>query len=579
MCRIEIPELLYYTHIPILFLGLFIGFFILFSDRKNETNKNLFIFIMFFCWWTVNDILQWVITDLKYSVFFQRVAIIESLAMLFFLYFSYSFVNKKLSIKKKLLIFAPFIPVFVLLFSDFNLKVVDAGTCLTESGGLYWYVYALSIICAAWSVSLFLYKTRNLVEKSKKDATRIIIWAIIFFVFWFLLSILLLNYYNNDEISQVVPLGMIIFVGMIAYAITEYKFLNLKLIKAQALTYSVWMAIGSMYFFSSSTLNTLLITLTLLLAVWFGAMLIKSVKLEIKQREEVERANKTIEKQNDELAIANEKLKQLDQAKSDFFARASHDLRTPITGIRGFVSLLEEGSYGEVNEQQKSVLEKTSTVAKNMLTLVEDFLTAAKLDAGGMQYDFAKTKVDEICKQIVDTLFPKSKDKGLTLEFKKSTGELPEVTVDASRIRESVSNLVDNAIKYTEKGGVTVQAERAESSNYVPVATNDPDEKILGKIVGSVIRITISDTGIGIPKDELPRLFARFSRGKDTKRLKSAGTGLGLYVGKCMIQDNGGRIWAESDGDGKGSRFIVELPIEPPKEILDKMEKQKKSTI
>ena len=86
-----------------------------------------------------------------------------------------------------------------------------------------------------------------------------------------------------------------------------------------------------------------------------------------------------------------------------------------------------------------------------------------------------------------------------------------------------------------------------------------------------MIRITISDTGIGIPKDEIPRLFARFSRGKDTARLKASGTGLGLYVGKCMIQDNGGKVWVESDGDGKGSRFIVELPIETPQEITDKI--------
>jgi len=131
---------------------------------------------------------------------------------------------------------------------------------------------------------------------------------------------------------------------------------------------------------------------------------------------------------------------------------------------------------------------------------------------------------------------------------------LPEIMIDKVKVREVISNLVDNALKYTPRGGVTLKLENI----------NDHKE------IKNFIRITVSDTGIGVPQTELQYLFSKFSRGKDTKRLNAGGVGLGLYVGKSMIEANGGKIWAESDGEGKGSRFIVELPIEQSKEILEK---------
>ena len=88
--------------------------------------------------------------------------------------------------------------------------------------------------------------------------------------------------------------------------------------------------------------------------------------------------------------------------------------------------------------------------------------------------------------------------------------------------------------------------------------------------LGENLRVTVSDTGIGVPQTELPYLFAKFSRGKDVGRLNTGGTGLGLYVGRAMIENNGGRIWAESDGEGKGSRFIIELPLKQSEELIKK---------
>ena len=124
--------------------------------------------------------------------------------------------------------------------------------------------------------------------------------------------------------------------------------------------------------------------------------------------------------------------------------------------------------------------------------------------------------------------------------------------IDGVKVREVISNLVDNALKYTLKGhgGVTLRLQQ----------------------VGDAARITVSDTGIGVPETELPYLFAKFSRGKDISRLNTGGTGLGLYVGRNMIESNGGKIWAESDGQDRGSRFIIEIPLVQSEELLAKWE-------
>jgi signal transduction histidine kinase len=516
-------------------------------------------------------------------------------------YFAYYLVSA--SIKKIIhwIIWLPLIPVLILNFSKYSNLIFSIESnnlnCVEHDEIIYYYIYFLAVAYLGWLIKIILakYFSKNTDELTKKRV-KIVIYAVAVLILWFVVFARLQNYVGDNALLFV-PLGMVIFIGMLTYAISKYKLFNIKLLFAQAIVIGLTFFLAAELFFAESTINRILILITLFISIGFGYMLVKSVKTEIEQREKMEQANKIIAKRNkqlddankkiterngelqrmatsldeanEQLKIANGKLKQLDEAKSAFFSRAAHDLRTPITAINGYVSLVMEGSYGVITEEAKTALNKTFGVAKNMAALVEDFLTAAKLEAGGMNYIFAKYKIEDICQQIVETLYPKSKDRGLYLDFKKPDEALPELLIDGSRIRESVSNLVDNAIKYTEKGGITIKVERAESSNHKPMPVNDPGEKATSEIVGPVVRITVSDTGMGSPKDGMQYLFARFSRGKGNAKFTTSGTGLGLYVCKGMIEDNGGKVWAESDGEGKGSRFIVELPVNPPANILE----------
>jgi two-component system, OmpR family, phosphate regulon sensor histidine kinase PhoR len=226
-----------------------------------------------------------------------------------------------------------------------------------------------------------------------------------------------------------------------------------------------------------------------------------------------------------------------------------------------------EGSYGQVVSKQQDVLNKVYTANERLVQLVEDLLNISRMESGRMEFKFAPWDISSICQEVMDTFMPRAKNDNKYLEYKKPETPLPEIMIDGVKVREVLSNMVDNALKYTPKGGVTLKVEQADASRYTPNKNGDVEDK---PIVGPVIRVTVSDTGIGIPVTELPYLFAKFSRGKDISRLNTGGTGLGLYVGRSMIENNGGKIWAESGGQGQGSRFIIEIPMHQSAELMER---------
>jgi len=563
MCELDAYRLLnLYTHIPIFVVSIFLAVFVLSADKKNSINRNLFIFILFFCFWVIDDLLQWWSLRQEINLFFTRLSIFETVSVAFFLFFVYAFIKKELGWKQKALLLIPYIPLVFLFLTKYNVYIVGGERCNTELGGLYWYGYLISIVYTLWSlVLLFSYYRNKDVEKKIKDQIKKITVGIVIGVLWFIFFSILTsfsvsnNYWVGDGVSLFIPFGMVIFISFLVYAITKHQFLNLKLLAAQALTYSIWILIGSQYFFASSTIVYLLVTLTLLLSVVFGIMLIKSIRLEVQRKEE-------LQDMSNKLAQANDQLRKLDNAKSEFISIASHQLRTPLTAIKGFVSLLLEGSYGKISPKQEDVLNKVYLSNDRLVNLVEDLLNISRIESGRMEFKFELWQVEDICQEVMDTFVIRAKEHGLSLDYKKPSELLPKIMVDGAKVREVISNMVDNAIKYTPKGGVTLKIEKVfGEAQSIPSAE------------GSV-RVTVSDTGIGIPETELPYLFAKFSRGKDVKRLNAGGTGLGLYVGRNMIEASGGKIWAESGGQDKGSRFIIELPVgENKAEVEKRLEK------
>lgn len=505
--------------------------------------------------WIFFNMLNFISTDIDEALLFDRMGIIGALVPVVFFLIAYFFSQENIVFPKKITVAIIFsiLPFTIFSSTEYNVKALTtAPECAPIVGNLYWFTTAFVVFYIGWTLIVFLKKYKS-GDSNVKKQIKIIMIGFGVAVLWGTVTNLIAPMTGYASVALVAPIGILFLFLSIAYVIVRYQFLNIKLIATQALVIALVILIGSELFFAENFTNKILIIFTLLITAGMGWALVRSVKEEVKRKEE-------LQVMSDRLAVANDQMKKLDRAKNEFVSRASHDLRTPITGLKGYVSMLEEGSYGEVTPAQKETLRKTFTIAEGMLGFVEDLLNASKIESEGMSYDIGKWKIEDILEQLTETLYPKAKDLGLYLDYKKPEVALPELTIDGKRVKEAISNLVDNAIKYSKKGGVTVKLERGESSNYKPQVTSNPDEKFT-TIEGPVARITISDTGIGIPKDEIPYLFAKFSRGKDTTRLNAAGTGLGLYICKGFIEGNGGKIWVESEGDGKGSKFIVELPI------------------
>ncbi len=560
MCEFQTPQLLFYAYLPALFLSLVFAFFILFADRKSQINRNLFMFVILFSFWILNDLFAWLVHDQSTNLTIERLSLLEVFSVPFFLYFAYAFSGKTFSITKKIVLVLPFLPMLIFLFTDYNVYVVDRSTCQNQNGLLYMYLYLIVVVYISWSAKKLLSFYKKSKDEQKRKQIKIITRAIIFFATWFLLImggwyLLTANKIEDgDAIYLFLPLGMVIFIAMLSTAIVKYRLFNIKLIAAQALTYGIWILIGSQFFFVENKVNIILIPITLVLSIIFGIVLIRSVKLGNERKEE-------LQIMADRLAVSNDELRKLDNAKTEFISIASHQLRTPLTAIKGFVSLLLEGAYGEINPEAREAINKIHLSGERLIRLVEDLLNVSRIEAGRMIFEKKPGQFEDVMKEICEGLELLAKEKNLYLDWKLPEQKLPKFDFDQAKIKEVVSNLVENAIKYTDRGGVTVRVQHRQFPNNSQVSIRHLADKSQNEGMYEAIRFTVSDTGIGIPKDEISNLFKKFSRGKNTKRLNATGTGLGLFVVKNIVENHNGKIWIESEGEGRGTRFIVELPL------------------
>jgi len=247
-----------------------------------------------------------------------------------------------------------------------------------------------------------------------------------------------------------------------------------------------------------------------------------------------------MEETNRELGEANEHLKELDQAKSEFVSIASHQLRTPMTGIMGYLSMIVGGDFGKIDPALNKVLDSLLDASQRMIRLINLFLDVTKIESGKLVLDKQPAQLEDLIEKELNVVQKLAKDHGLKLVYKRPKVALPKLVID-DKITDVILNLVDNAIKYTPKGSITVTSERE----------------------GDWVHVKVQDTGRGLDPKEARGLFNKFVRGYGIAQVNPDGSGLGLYVARRIIEVHGGKIWVESDGVGKGSCFQFTLPITP----------------
>lgn len=232
-------------------------------------------------------------------------------------------------------------------------------------------------------------------------------------------------------------------------------------------------------------------------------------------------------------------LHELDQLKSDFVSVAAHQLRTPLSGLNWVLKLFIDGDLGAVTEYQRKMLDRGYEANQKMITLVNDLLNVSRIENGKFGYKFEKNDFSKLLKTLVSNTELPSKEHNIEVKLEHHGDPFPEFTFDIEKLGMALQNLVDNSLKYTLPGGhVTIRTERA----------------------GDYAEIKIIDTGVGIPKTEIPKLFSKFFRASNVIHLQTDGSGLGLFIAKNIIFRHGGQIWVESE-EGKGTTITVVVPI------------------
>jgi signal transduction histidine kinase len=254
--------------------------------------------------------------------------------------------------------------------------------------------------------------------------------------------------------------------------------------------------------------------------------------------QEFEKITRQLVRRDLELARANQRLAELDAAKSDFISVAAHQLRTPLTGIQWSYAALLDPKTGSLNEDQKQLLKKGSTAIANVIDLINDLLNVAHIEEGKYEFNFKRQSLLPIAERAVAGLKLVADEKKITLFSKIPASGLPDINIDGEKIGLALANILDNAIKYTPEGGridFSISQERG------------------------LIRIVIQDSGIGIPGSQKGRIFTKFFRADNAVGVQTSGTGLGLYMVKKIIDRHNGKITIDS-AEGKGTTFIITLP-------------------
>lgn len=233
------------------------------------------------------------------------------------------------------------------------------------------------------------------------------------------------------------------------------------------------------------------------------------------------------------------KEKQLEDMKLDFVSMAAHELRTPLTSLKGYLYVFLRDYKQNMDEKQHTIINRVNIATQRIVSLMENLLNVTRIEKGALTIHLENVDWVENVKEVINELIDQAKDKKMDFVFEEPTEEISQIMVDRFRINEVLSNLISNAINYTQPGGkIRVWIEKKDSD----IVTH------------------ISDSGEGIPAQAIPHLFTKFFRVSGKLEQGSKGTGLGLYIAKSIVDMHKGKIWVESVF-GKGSTFSFSLPL------------------
>jgi len=524
-------------------IGFWLIFVVYFANVARKI-KETFI-LMTFCTliWVNFAYIARLPSQTELALFWIKIAWAVTIPLFASLYFfTVSFVKKKKKTKPLdlIVLIIGVSSFFVTLLTDWIIKDIFSRQVWTKL------IYGQGITVFYGLVFFLSFLTLNLLFKKyfsslKKEKLRIQYFLIGIVFFLFMNAIFNIFYPFFLGVSKYYQLGdysTIVSMSFIAYAITRRELMGIKTLLIQTLIIIIAIILLLDIVALSDNLTMQILKMGILVAfIYFSRGMVKSVKKEHQAREELQKTYRKVNRYAKKLEKANCDLKELLESKDDFLHVTSHQLRTPLTVIRGMLAMWQAGDFDELPEKkQKEMKEKIYLSAERLNNITNDMLDAMEVEGKFLKFNLEIVSLEDVIKEAMEELRMNYDRKGLYLKLNVE-GKLPKIKVEPKYLKQALMNLIDNAEKYTFKGGVEIKIKKKNK----------------------FVLIEIKDTGIGISKRDQKKLFQKFSRTGRSVKQNTTGSGLGLFIAKQIIDEHQGKIEISSEGVGKGTTVKVWL--------------------
>ncbi len=530
----NVPPLIYYAHFIAMGAALLVGLFVIISNRKALQNRILFLTLFFFFLWVFASVIFWAANSSDVIMFTWSLTILfEPLVYLGGLYLFYVTIKKQnVKLRNKIFFLVPYLPIALAVPTAYSLPGFDLATCLSVEGFIsVYYTYPLEIFYTVVLLVLAIKWIHKEKDRVKKREIGLLATSIVFFLVAFAWGNIVSSFTENWNFAQIGLFSVPIFTALLGYGIVRYQTFNIKLAGSVLLVGGLLLAQIALIFFQTSHVPRLITAITFVFTAVAGTALIRGIYREFKRKEEILSLANSLEK-------ANIRLKELDKQKTEFLSIASHQLRTPLSIIKGYIELIEDGAYGKPSKKLGSVLHDMDVSNERLVKLVDEFLDITRIEQGRTKFAFEKVDMGALVEDVVKELQPRAAEAGLSIVF-KNLNAVGNVSMDSEKIRNVVFNYIDNAIKYGTAGKEILVSLEIENDG---------------------VTVRVKDNGLGFGQSDEANFFQKFYRGVNVKGTNVNGTGLGIYVCRMFIEAHRGHVWAHSQGIGKGSEFGFWIP-------------------
>lgn len=571
-------------------LSLSLGVIVVAQDSKNASNRLFFGFNFFTALWIFSSLVARSLTATSVSPFMIIGYSSAALMAYFFLMFCLTFPEKPKNyfFWEYVLILLP--AIFIILSALHLVAVIttDSSSSFRIVSGLFYGYYSifLSSYIIAGLILLIIKFSKS--EGIFKKQISTILFGFFLYAFLALLFNFVLPLVTNDpNVYRWSIYSIVFFLFFTAVAIIKYQLMEVKVILTETAVVILVISLIAQTLSSGNSKTGIINGVVLIAVIYGGYLIIKSVQSEIRQKEKLQVLSTQLEQ-------ANQHLKELDAMKTEFVSLASHELLTPVSAIEGYLSMLLDEKMARVDDPKaKKYLDNVYLSAKRLARLIADMLNISRIEEGRLSVEKSEVNVGDTIDQVIAEIRFKAEERKQKVVFNRDPQANYSTFADPDKIKEIAINIIGNSIKYSrDPGTITITVQKVPrqmvDSTWARIEADikarplDDQEAIKSSVdphyrelVGEEqLMISVKDQGVGIPREELPRLFKKFHRVGNYSTQESQGTGLGLYISRALVELQHGRIWADSEGEGKGSTFTFTLPELAVKDQILTLEKE-----